>query len=250
MTDAIVIAFYVWLAISAVWLVVRLVQRRRHPEAVVDDVPNPDSAHAVVDGAPAAGPTPAASGTGSEPAASGTGSGASPADAPPAPAPDTHSGAAAGAPAAAPSPGGAAPEVGAHGGAGSGSDADTRRAAVTPPQTLADLLIGIDLPSELVPYGAADHPDPDRYVALLTAAAPPEEVGPAIADELERLGFALHALSDDEAVARRGDDVISLRIHPRADTAHVQGRRLFPLVSAETVAVELWVGAGPHPRTT
>lgn len=239
MTDAIVIAFYVWLAISVVWLVVRLVQRRRHPERVVEDVPNPGAARSVVDGAPAAGPPPTAPDTGPE---------AARADAPPAPAADTHPTAAPGVPAAAPPPGEPAPERGGEAGASGGSGVDTQRAAVTPPQTLADLLIGIDLPCELVPYGAADHPDPDRYVALLTAAAPPEEVGPAIADELERLGFALHALSDDEAVARRGDDVISLRIHPRADIAHVQGRRLFPLASAETVAVELWVGAGPHPR--
>jgi hypothetical protein len=109
-------------------------------------------------------------------------------------------------------------------------------------------LNGIELPCGLVPVGDPGGADPDRYAALVTTSHPPEEVGPALADELERLGYVLFALSDDEAVARRADDLVSLRIHPHAPSAQLDGVVLFPTAPTGSVAVELWAGGGPHPR--
>lgn len=114
--------------------------------------------------------------------------------------------------------------------------------------SLASLLAGITLPCGLAPHVAADHPDPDRYVALATTGASPSEVARAMTAELERLGFEVHGLSEDDLVARRDDDLMSVRVHPRADVAQRGGTVLFPGAPPAAVMVELWVGAGPSPR--
>lgn len=116
------------------------------------------------------------------------------------------------------------------------------------PATLAELLRNVQLPHGLVPTTPSPPADSDRYWVLSTAEAPPDEVGSALADELERHGYRLHSLSDDEAVARRGPDLLSLRLHPDAARARAGGGPLFPGAGPGTVGLEVWVGAGPEPR--
>jgi hypothetical protein len=122
------------------------------------------------------------------------------------------------------------------------------RPATAPAAPLAELLRGVELPCGLVPSTGADHPDPDHYLALVTTAAAPDDVGAAMGDELERLGYQLLSLSDAEVVARRGEDLLSLRLHPAADIAQVGGRPVFPAAGPGAVGIELWSGAGPGPR--
>jgi hypothetical protein len=125
-----------------------------------------------------------------------------------------------------------------------------RRAEPPAPPGLGLLLQGIALPCGLVPSTTADQPDPDRYLAVVTSEAAPSEVGRALGDELERLGFELFSLSEDEAVARKGNDVLSLRFHPDASVAQLAGLPLFPSAPQGAVGVEVWSGAGPNPRAS
>lgn len=131
----------------------------------------------------------------------------------------------------------------------------------TPPEptkTLADVLAGIRLPYDLFPV---DEPDPqiaDVAVTLVTMTTPAGQVGMAVADELERLGYEIFSLSDSEAVAKRGtdatgnpEDVLSLVI--RTDV----GPKGQPIGSANAdqalpsaVAVDIWVGGGESPLQT
>jgi hypothetical protein len=108
-------------------------------------------------------------------------------------------------------------------------------------KSLSDALRGVRLPFDLVPTADTVEPSDDRRVSLTTSAASPAEVGTAIADELERLGFEVAAHRDDEAQAIRGDDVIGLRIIPDADRTVGDGRRRFPDLPVDSVALVLWL---------
>ena len=130
------------------------------------------------------------------------------------------------------------------------SPLDPASARLDPPRerTLPELVQGLQWPCELVPHVAPDQPDSDSYLALVTTQARPPQVAAALTAELERLGYAVMALSEDELVARRDDDLLSARIHPRAGIASAGGVPLFPRAAPEAVAVELWPGGGPSPR--
>jgi hypothetical protein len=132
--------------------------------------------------------------------------------------------------------------------AGGATEPTAHRPEAPPTASLHDLLAGIEWPCGLGPVTGADEPGGDRYRALVTADVPPDDVGAAMGDELERLGFRLHSLSDDEVVARRGEDLLSLRLHPDATEAEPGGRSPFPGAAAGAVGIEVWVGAGPNPR--
>lgn len=125
---------------------------------------------------------------------------------------------------------------------------EANRAPVPPQQRLATLLNGIQLPCGLLPHVAPDQPDPDHYVSLITTEAGGAEVAGALADELERLGYEVFALTEDDLTARRGDDLLSARVHPRAGVAQTAGVVLFPDAPTSATAVELWSGGGPSPR--
>lgn len=125
---------------------------------------------------------------------------------------------------------------------------EANRAPVSPEQPLATLLAGIELPCGLLPHVGPDHPDREHYVSLITTEAGGEEVARALTDELERLGYEVFALTEDDLAARRGDDLLSVRVHPRADVAQAGGAVLFPDAPSSATAVELWSGGGPNPR--
>jgi hypothetical protein len=92
------------------------------------------------------------------------------------------------------------------------------RAPATDRPAVADLVTGIALPCDLVPL-VGDDLDPHRAV-FATVGHTAKEVGSALADELERLGFTLRTVADDEALAERDGDRLRVRVHEEGHRAH------------------------------
>ena len=111
---------------------------------------------------------------------------------------------------------------------------------------MTDLLEGIRLPYDLMPVTSAVE-DADRHIVFLTTHSNAGEVGKRFADELERLGFELESVEFDQAVAVRGDDVVSMKIVPDADQVEVAGGRRYGAAGAGDVALETWIGRSPAP---
>jgi hypothetical protein len=112
---------------------------------------------------------------------------------------------------------------------------------------LPELVAGIDWPCGLAPHVAPDQPDTTDYLTLTTSEDTGSVVTTALTAELERLGYEWHDLSEGDLVARRGEDLLSIRVHPRAEAAATDGRRLFPAAPPTAVVVEAWAGGGPRP---
>ena len=118
----------------------------------------------------------------------------------------------------------------------------------TPPSTrsaargLADTLAGIHLPCELLPVVPKGVSPSDKTVSLVTATASPDVVGPAIADELERLGYELDAVSASRLVARRQTDVLTLDMILSPSQLERDGMALYPEVSDNAVLVVIAMG--------
>lgn len=221
MTAALRYALYAWILASAVGLVVQLFRRRRfrksQPDAkVVDESAvqkpsetDPDSSDQKGDLEPNLERGTAGETAPSSPEAES-------------PAPDT-------------------PDTG----------AATANAEVTikpqTPQPIAELLTGIRLPASLEPIVADGITPSDGFLCLHTREASPEEVGIGLADELERLGYSVMGISEDEAVATRDKDVVSLHIDATPAETAIAGIRLFPMAKTGDVVVEVWTGAGPKP---
>lgn len=108
--------------------------------------------------------------------------------------------------------------------------------------TVADRLAGISLPHDLVPLTtmAARSATGDR-VAFWTDRAPVEVVGPAFADELERLSYDITTLDAQSLAAKRGTDHLMVVIHPDGPAAIVEGRVAFSSVPERAVVIEVWV---------
>ncbi len=117
------------------------------------------------------------------------------------------------------------------------------------PEPIAALLTGIRLPASLEPIVADGIAPSDHFLCLHTNEATPEEVGTGLAEELERLGYEVMGISENEAVAKRNDDVVSLHIDATPAETAVAGIRRYPMASAGDVVVEVWSGAGPKPST-
>ncbi len=112
----------------------------------------------------------------------------------------------------------------------------------TPP-TIADLLTGVRLPRNLLPVVPAGEKASDQRISLLSDDVEPEIIGVAIADELERLGYEIHTITTDQAMAKRGDQRLGLQIFPTvADLTNDSGSR-FPDADPASVAIDLWVVA-------
>jgi hypothetical protein len=78
--------------------------------------------------------------------------------------------------------------------------------------TLAELLRGIAMPSDLAPLVHVAGTDPDRRAVFCTTGHPVEIVGASVAAELQRLGFALEATGPTDAIARRGEHALAVRM--------------------------------------
>ena len=86
-------------------------------------------------------------------------------------------------------------------------------------RTVAEALSGISMPHDLVPLTSiAARPGVLDQVAF-SSRVPPDVVGPAFADELERLGFVVTPLDETSLAARRENDNLVVYIDPRPATA-------------------------------
>ncbi len=113
-------------------------------------------------------------------------------------------------------------------------------------RTLTDMLEGIKLPYDLTPVPSVVD-DPDRHLVFLTTHSNAAEVGRRFADELERLGFELETVEFDQAVAVRGDEVVSMKIVPDADQVIVAGGPRYGAAGSGDVALETWIGRSSVP---
>ncbi len=106
--------------------------------------------------------------------------------------------------------------------------------------TVAEAVQGIVMPCGLSPVvdGSSSLPNPFR-VTFLTRQAPAPEVGRALADELERLGFTLTTPATTELLARRDRTELRVVLYPTASSARRGLEQLFPAAGDGAVGVEL-----------
>ena len=128
------------------------------------------------------------------------------------------------------------------------ADSSLSALSVVHPRALTDMLDGIELPYDLVPVTAVVE-DPDRHLIFLTTHSNAEEVGTRFADELIRLGFEFTPVGLDQAIAKRGDDTVSMTIVPKADEVNDANGRRYGAAGIGDVALELWIGESPSPPT-
>lgn len=103
-----------------------------------------------------------------------------------------------------------------------------------PAAGIADALVGIRMPCDLVPL-VLDRLDTD-HITLSTTGHPVEAVGTALADEVERLGYVVRPLSDREVLATRGSTDLRLTIRPPGpDGLH----SMHPSARPDSVVVEI-----------
>jgi hypothetical protein len=111
-------------------------------------------------------------------------------------------------------------------------DGSAHRSA--PAAGVADALMGIRMPCDLVPL-VFDRLSNGR-ITLSTTGHAAEEVGTALADEVERLGYVLRPMSDHEVLATRGGTGLRLTIRPPdADGRHFE----HPTAREDSVVVEI-----------
>jgi hypothetical protein len=88
-----------------------------------------------------------------------------------------------------------------------------------PAAGIADALVGIRMPCDLVPL-VFDRLATDK-ITLSTTGYPAEIVGRSLADEVERLGYVVRPLSEREVIATRGVTELRMMIKaPGADGRH------------------------------
>jgi hypothetical protein len=88
---------------------------------------------------------------------------------------------------------------------------------------VAEALSGISMPHDLVPLTTiAPRPGVVDQVAFSSKLSV-DVVGPAFADELERLGYAVTPLDERSLAATRGDDALVVYIHPAAPGTAQEG---------------------------
>ncbi len=78
-------------------------------------------------------------------------------------------------------------------------------------RTVAEAVQGITMPSGLAPLMGAGLLDP-REVAFFTTGHAAGDVGAALADEFERLGFHIRPIDDRTIHAERGRDLVRVRL--------------------------------------
>jgi hypothetical protein len=110
-------------------------------------------------------------------------------------------------------------------------------APATPSLEVADALKGISMPCELAPTSLADERDDPYVAAFVTTGFSARTVAAQVADELERLGYAIHTERENIAVAVRPDAELRVEIVEDAAMARSGGDRRFPYVPNGSVAV-------------
>lgn len=111
-------------------------------------------------------------------------------------------------------------------------EASTERVSV------AAALAGVRLPDDLVPLVGHDTSVDPHQVTFLAPTLPAAEVGRALGDELERLGYRVASESDVVAVATKGAAVLRVALYPDPAAEQVDGVRRFPTAPPSSVVVE------------
>lgn len=132
-------------------------------------------------------------------------------------------------------PGDPAPDTGPAAGR-SGLFASDERAAER--VSVAAALTGVRLPDDLVPLVGNDTSVDPHLVTFLAPTLPAAEVGRALGDELERLGYRVASESDVVAVATKGSAVLRVALYPDPANERVDGVRRFPTAPATGVVIE------------
>lgn len=112
------------------------------------------------------------------------------------------------------------------------------------PSTVAELLAGIRLPSDLAPLttmesraGAGDR------VAFWTARTPAEVAAPALVDSLLAIGCTVARLAPSTyTIERHGSRAVAV-VHPDGGLAKIDGATAFPSLPENAVVVEIWLPA-------
>jgi hypothetical protein len=108
--------------------------------------------------------------------------------------------------------------------------------------TVASSLRGITLPDDLVPLTTmAERELVGDRVAFWTDTAAATTVGPAFADELERLGYTVQPLDERTLLADRDATHLTVMIHPNAGAAVIGTLPGFTTVPPTSVVVEVWL---------
>jgi hypothetical protein len=114
-----------------------------------------------------------------------------------------------------------------------------------PTSDLAKLLAGIRLPHDLLPVVPSGREPSDQHVSLMTSVAPADIVGPAVADELERLGYQLEPANESQLLGRRGDDILTVSIIISPATTESGGVQVYPAAKDQDVVVTIDAGVPP-----
>lgn len=104
--------------------------------------------------------------------------------------------------------------------------------------SLAEALDGIVMPCHLAPLMGSGAMDP-RRVSFFTEAVGAAEVGEAIADELERLGYTITPTDDRSISAVRDDAEITARLVSATLDSPAVMRERHPSAPADSLVVEL-----------
>lgn len=107
-------------------------------------------------------------------------------------------------------------------------------------ESVIDLLADMELPYDLEPM---DLGNDGRRAVYLSRHPNPEDVGTEFADELVKLGYSIEPMGLDRAVARRGHDVLHMRIVPGAGAVVADDGETRPYGQASTTdtALEVWI---------
>jgi len=104
--------------------------------------------------------------------------------------------------------------------------------------SVAAALTGVRLPDDLVPLVGNDTSADPHLVTFVAPRLPAADVGRALGDELERLGYRVESESDIVAVATKGAAVLRVTLYPDAANERIDGIRRFPTAPASSVVVE------------
>jgi hypothetical protein len=114
------------------------------------------------------------------------------------------------------------------------------------PMSIVGLLEGISLPHGLVPLTQSSASGLGSTLVACTDTASPEDVGTALADELERLGYSITTTGDQTALADGPRGTIEIEIHPSSSTAVDGGTLRFPTAPPGSVVVEMRAAERPR----
>ncbi len=120
--------------------------------------------------------------------------------------------------------------------------------------TIAHLLAGIAIPVDLTPIVADGAVASDQFTSLICRERPAHEVGSGIADELERLGYSLTPIGEATLLASRVDpssgsaEELTVEIDASPASPDSNGRVRFPTAAPTDVVVDFWVGRGSRPN--